>query len=297
MITKEEAEKLYSDLISLRRSEVLTKSKDNKGQIEIHHILPRSCGGLDVESNKIALYAKEHFMAHVYLWSIYRNTEFHDKVVCALNNMIKGTKSGLRSILREFILASEEYQKAREDLAILWSKKSSEINKGKNNPMYGKHWYYNPQTNEYRPFKEDEYPNGWIRGLPKEKCQKMSKNLPHDSTKGKIQIYNKDRDIVKYILPNEEIPKDFIKGGRPLNKNGKEKLRMFHKKKLIEISKTKINELRPLYSFYKENGWDKFRTEFNYKYSRANFLQSCKKYLEEYDNSQQGKKILTDEQP
>ena len=31
MITKEEAEKLYSDLISLRRSEVLTKSKDNKG--------------------------------------------------------------------------------------------------------------------------------------------------------------------------------------------------------------------------------------------------------------------------
>ena len=33
MITKEEAEKLYVDLIQLRRSDVLIKSKDNPGSI------------------------------------------------------------------------------------------------------------------------------------------------------------------------------------------------------------------------------------------------------------------------
>ena len=108
MITKEKAKKLYADLIQLRKSEILIKSKETIGQIEIHHILPRSCGGTDDESNKIALYAKEHFMAHVYLWTIYRNTDFHKQVVYALNNMIKGTKSGLRSKLRDFILASED---------------------------------------------------------------------------------------------------------------------------------------------------------------------------------------------
>ena len=164
MITKEEAEKLYADLIQLRRSEVLIKSKDNKGQIEIHHILPRSCGGTDDESNKIALYAKEHFMTHVYLWCIYRNTKFHNQVVCALNNMIKGTLDGFRQELRNFILASEEYQKAKEDFAILLSKKSSEINKGENNPMYGKHWYKDPNSNQCGIFYTNEQPDGWIIG-------------------------------------------------------------------------------------------------------------------------------------
>jgi hypothetical protein len=40
--------------------------------------MPVSCGGLDDDSNTIALYAKEHFMAHVYLYVMHRNTEYHD---------------------------------------------------------------------------------------------------------------------------------------------------------------------------------------------------------------------------
>lgn len=117
MITREEAVKAYEDLIQLRRSEVLEKDKSQLGQIEIHHILPTSCGGADVEDNKIALYAKEHFMAHVYLWVIHHDDEFHYQTMCALNNMIKGTISGNRTELRDFILASEEYQKAKEEFA------------------------------------------------------------------------------------------------------------------------------------------------------------------------------------
>ena len=29
--------------------------------------------GLDEDSNKVALFAKEHFMAHVYLWIIHHD--------------------------------------------------------------------------------------------------------------------------------------------------------------------------------------------------------------------------------
>ena len=38
MLTKEEAQKAYDDLIWLRRKEVLVKSKENLGRIEVHHI-------------------------------------------------------------------------------------------------------------------------------------------------------------------------------------------------------------------------------------------------------------------
>ena len=164
MITKEEAEKLYADLIQLRRSDVLIKSKDNPGAIEIHHITPVSCGGLDNELNKIALYAKEHFMAHVYLYIIHRNTKYHDQMICALMNMCKGTLNGSRQELRDYILASEEYQLAKEDFGKYCSKKFHDVNLGDKNRMYGKHWYYNPETLETKMYYSDQIPNGWKLG-------------------------------------------------------------------------------------------------------------------------------------
>lgn len=40
-----------------------------KGYREIHHIIPKSEGGLDEDSNLVALTAREHFLAH---WLLYR---------------------------------------------------------------------------------------------------------------------------------------------------------------------------------------------------------------------------------
>ena len=138
MITKIEAEKAYADLIQLRRSEVLVKDKTNPGQIEFHHVLPRCCGGSNDQTNIVALYAKEHFMAHVYLWAIHHDDEFHYKMVYALNQMIKGTVNGSRTELRDFILQSEEYQKAREEFAQYTSQTISGKILGKKNGTYGK---------------------------------------------------------------------------------------------------------------------------------------------------------------
>ena len=90
-MTKEEAQKAYDDLISYRQQNVLVKSKENPGKIEVHHIIPVSIGGLNEESNKVALLAKEHFMAHVYLWIIHHGDEYHNQMTSALMNMHKGT--------------------------------------------------------------------------------------------------------------------------------------------------------------------------------------------------------------
>ena len=43
------------------------------GYTEKHHVLPRSLGGTDDTHNIAILTAKEHFVAHILLWKIYRN--------------------------------------------------------------------------------------------------------------------------------------------------------------------------------------------------------------------------------
>ena len=66
----------YDSLILYRLLNKLEKSKEESGKIETHHILPRSCGGTDDPENLVNLYAKEHFMAHYYLWKMHENDEF-----------------------------------------------------------------------------------------------------------------------------------------------------------------------------------------------------------------------------
>tara|TARA_B100000767_G_scaffold1502_1_gene1527 strand:+ start:144 stop:728 length:585 start_codon:yes stop_codon:yes gene_type:complete len=55
--------KIYISIISKAQSR-------NKldGYIERHHIIPKSCGGSDDDSNMVALTAREHFLAHYCLW-------------------------------------------------------------------------------------------------------------------------------------------------------------------------------------------------------------------------------------
>ena len=129
-MTKEEAQKAYNDLVAYRKQNILTKSKNHLGRIEIHHIVPISMNGLDIEDNKVALLTREHFMAHVYLWIIHHDDKFYDAAICALMNMHNSTVNGYRKDIRDFILMSEDYQQAREEFGKLVSKISSKANKG-----------------------------------------------------------------------------------------------------------------------------------------------------------------------
>jgi hypothetical protein len=61
----------YEKLIETRKNRIFEKDD----VYEIHHIIPKSLGGEDIEENKIKLTPREHFLAHWLLWRIHRNRE------------------------------------------------------------------------------------------------------------------------------------------------------------------------------------------------------------------------------
>jgi hypothetical protein len=63
---------------------------------EKHHILPKSCGGSNKKENLVSLTLKEHFLCHVLLERIYRNTEHHKKMLRAVVMMTRGGKVNSR---------------------------------------------------------------------------------------------------------------------------------------------------------------------------------------------------------
>ena len=88
--------KLYFNIIRNRRNNPL--STDEYG--EVHHIKPRSFGGLDAPNNLIRLSAREHFIVHFLLYKMYkhrvenvfprseREKERYKKMTCAFYIMI-----------------------------------------------------------------------------------------------------------------------------------------------------------------------------------------------------------------
>jgi hypothetical protein len=60
----------YDKLIETRKN----RNRIDNVYYERHHIIPRSMGGSDDETNLIYLTAREHFIAHWLLWLLYRDT-------------------------------------------------------------------------------------------------------------------------------------------------------------------------------------------------------------------------------
>jgi hypothetical protein len=57
--------KIYNQLIER------SKNRSLDGYKEIHHILPKCCGGIDIQTNLVELTAREHFIAHLLLCKIH----------------------------------------------------------------------------------------------------------------------------------------------------------------------------------------------------------------------------------
>lgn len=62
----------YNKLIQHRRDNLIVD-----GYCEMHHIVPRSEGGSNDESNLVKLTAREHFIAHLLLAKIYDDIKMH----------------------------------------------------------------------------------------------------------------------------------------------------------------------------------------------------------------------------
>lgn len=290
----------YDQLIQLRTLNKLEKSKEDNGSIETHHIIPLCCGGTNDKDNLINLYSKEHFMAHYYLWKIHENDEYKYKLLNAFWMMCVASSKTNERTYQQYVEMSEQYQEARIQFAKFVSNNISIKISSNKNGQYGKHWYYNPLTNESKPYISGKQPVGWILGrkykdhLAFQQAVSKSNQRRAKQIKGNIiRIYNPLTNEERFINKETIIPEGFEHRGKPLSDLIKTKISLFHKKNSEDnIIPKRIKELRPMYSYYLQYGWNKFKEYYNYESSRTNFLQLCKRYLSEYSsrkNSRQGK--------
>lgn len=85
---------IYSNIIS--KAKVRNSLKGGDIFLETHHIIPRACGGSNDKSNLVNLTTREHFIAHVLLTKIYKETEHEHKMVRAAFLMSRGKKNNSR---------------------------------------------------------------------------------------------------------------------------------------------------------------------------------------------------------
>ena len=138
------------------------KRKSVKGYKELHHIIPRCCGGSDKKYNICALPAKAHYICHHLLLYIYSDEK--DKYL----GLVKAFY--LMSHQRNRFISSKFFNKIREEFAASMSYLMT-----KNNPQRDTVWICNTKTGDsIKLNKALPLPIGYIYG------RKIKKNIePH----------------------------------------------------------------------------------------------------------------------
>lgn len=117
---------IYNRIIN--RAKIRNLVKGGSVIVESHHIVPRSCGGSNLKENKVNLTLREHYICHVLLEKIYRNTEFHSGMCRAvvLMNQRGGVSSRVYQIIKEKHIANLRNQTISDSQ----KRAISEANKG-----------------------------------------------------------------------------------------------------------------------------------------------------------------------
>lgn len=138
----------YKELIDFARSEY--RYKGNGTYYELHHIIPRCCGGTNAKSNLVLLTLYEHLQAHwlMYLENIGIDDVFARKmldsclVIIHPKSYIK--KDKLTAV--KDLLANDEAIMFYEDI----KKKKTELYKNHPGPNKGKTFYFEHTWIQYR---------------------------------------------------------------------------------------------------------------------------------------------------
>ena len=152
----------YSEIIL--RSQIRGKPE---GYSERHHIIPKSLGGSDNESNLTWLTGREHFIAHCLLARVYGGLQWAS-VIC-----MKGSNN-IYMNARLYERARKEYANIRKGVK---RPEHSERMKGENHPLYGK------KRPKYS--KNQTGSNNHMFGRIKEKHFYYGKKRPDQSVKMK----------------------------------------------------------------------------------------------------------------
>lgn len=203
-------EKLYNQIIDNRKCFPLTKTQYG----ENHHILPRSLGGTDVDSNMVKLTAREHFLCHYCLLKMQRLDSKNWYKMYFAFNMFR--TPGLKYVNSRFY----------EKLKIEASKNYSKYYSGENSANYGKLKYTNGNKNIFLS-NEDVVPNGfnvgsniqfrWCNDGIDNRRIDISCSIPAGCVLGKLvskntHIWITNGDISTRILKESPTPSGYRKG-------------------------------------------------------------------------------------
>lgn len=103
----------YELLIESAKSK---KRKLGESCYEVHHIIPRSLGGLDTEENLVILTPREHYLAHYLLWKI---SEGESKSKMAYAFYFMSNRDNCK------IISSRAYERAKKEFTERTSKLKS----------------------------------------------------------------------------------------------------------------------------------------------------------------------------
>ena len=218
------------------------KTKPENVYTEKHHIIPRSvCILLDKsQKNLIYLTAKNHFLAHYYIWKWFKE-ELHEKkwarkMCFALHRMKRQLM-----ISNDIEKLSDLYDEVRRE----FSKDQSERMKGNKSPFYGKH-HSEETRKKLSEANKGEKNSNFGKPMPYERKAKLSKNngshrqeVRDKISKTRIErrcgIGNKNavcgkghkglkwitNGIIEKTIPIGENPPEGFRFGRCYNKYGK----------------------------------------------------------------------------
>lgn len=141
--------KIYDQLIQRAKSRV------SVGYIERHHIIPSCMGGDDTKENLVELYPEEHFVAHVLLLKIYKDTIYRYGLAKAVQNMTVSSRNHKEVRKRKL------YGWLKREHALAMSKSQT----GKGNSQFGTKWVCNIELRQNKKINKDEQvPIGWVFG-------------------------------------------------------------------------------------------------------------------------------------
>lgn len=190
--------RIYDSLIEKRHNIPVDKNK----YYEIHHIIPKSLGGSNCKTNLIALYANEHYIAHLLLWKHFKQT--HNKVgeikmLSALIRLITGNFE-FKTNVKPTKFSSKLYTHIRNQFSI------NQSIRAKNS----------------RFFHNDK---GEIKSIQLEDINKLDSSwkpgtgLSSKGLTGYISIVNVNTFESMYIKSNADIPVGWVRGRSQYHKN------------------------------------------------------------------------------
>ena len=127
--------KTYNKIIENRKMKPLLDSEYG----EKHHIIPRSLGGVDDDSNLVKLSAREHFICHALLAEMYDKNSFEWYKMNHAFMMMKSETTKQNRYMNNRI-----YELKKKDFSAVMSYSQS-VTK---NSQYGTCWVYHSETNK-----------------------------------------------------------------------------------------------------------------------------------------------------